>query len=124
MSLNPNIEIIEVTPANEDELLKKFESGSALTFEGVRIDEAHLYRDFFKQFTEVDATKPCYIIYGRTMNNHYGLIGRNAYANDLNILVFPLDTFQSIVKIAVPRFQIGGRWFDDIVNNNRRNNRG
>lgn len=120
MSMNAHIEVIEVTPANENDLLEKFENGSALTFEGVLIDEAHLYRDFFKQFTEVDDTKPCYIIYGRTMNDHYGLIGSNAYANDLNILVFTLDTFKDISRIAIPRFQIGGRWFDDIVENNRR----
>lgn len=32
------------------------------------------------------------------------------------------DTEQ--MKVAIPRFAIGGRWFDDVVDNNIRRERG
>ena len=35
-----------------------------------------------------------------------------------------LDDIEDPTKIAIPRFQVGGRWFDDIVDNNRRREEG
>jgi hypothetical protein len=51
------------------------------------------------------------------MNTYYGLKGSNAYPNDLTI-VSVTDINQ--IKIAWARFGVGGRWFDDIVDNNAR----
>ena len=42
------------------------------------------------------------------------LPGNNRYPDDLNIVSI---TNINQAKIAIPRFQVGGRWFDDIVNN-------
>jgi len=116
--MSKQITIIKITSEMADKYLKEFYDDSSLTFEGVYLREAHLYRDFFKNVTEVDTTKPAYVISGKLMNAHYGLTGTNAYPNDTNILVFKLDTFKNVMSIALPRFQIGGRWFDDIVENN------
>ena len=114
-----NIKVIKLTPeyANVFEDLYK---GSALTFEGVIPEEAHCYREFFKQFTEVDESQPCYLFSGKMMNDYYGLTGTNAYPDDLNILSFPLMIFKEVARICLPRFQLEGRWFDDIVENNKR----
>ena len=49
------------------------------------------------------------------MNDTYGLTGRNAYSDDLSI-VSVTDINQ--MKVTLPRFEVGGRWFDDIVDNN------
>ena len=116
--MSKQITIIKITPETADKYLKEFYADSSLTFEGVYLREAHLYRDFFKKVTEVDETKPAYVISGKLMNDYYGLTGTNAYPKDTNILVFKLNTFKDVMKIAIPRFQIGGRWFDDIVENN------
>ena len=117
--MSKQITIINITPENADKYLNEFYDDSSLTFIGVYVEESHQYRDFFKQFTEVDETKPAYVISGKIMNDYYGLTGKNAYSSDLDILVFKLDTFKDVMKICIPRFQIGGRWFDDIVENNR-----
>lgn len=118
--MSKQINIIKITPNNAALYFKEFYADSSLTFEGVYIKEVHLYRDFFKKVTEVDETKPAYVISGKLMNDYYGLTGTNAYPNNTNILVFKLNTFKDVMKIAIPRFQIGGRWFDDIVENNAR----
>ena len=52
------------------------------------------------------------------MNNKYGLTKDNAYPNDLNIVSIKLEDIKEVNRIVVPRFAIGARWFDDIVNNN------
>lgn len=112
--------VIKVTDEQAPETFRKLYEGSALTFAGIIPEEAHLYRDHFKAFTEIDETRPCYMYTGKQMNRHYGLKGRNAYKARLCFVSFTLDTFKDVTKIAIPRFQIGGRWFDDIVENNKR----
>lgn len=62
------------------------------------------------------------IIKGKTMNDIYNLTGNNAYQDDLTIVAIPftqIDT-RDIGKLALKRFDIGARWFDDIVMNNIR----
>ena len=49
------------------------------------------------------------------MNDKYNLTDNNAYKEDLTI-VSVIDI--NPLKIALKRFSVGGRWFDDIVDNN------
>lgn len=56
---------------------------------------------------------------GSDMNNKYGLTGQNAYNNDLTFLAFPLDGLD-VGKLAIFKLRMQDRWFDDIVENNRR----
>lgn len=116
----PNITQIKLSTTDYHQYLDQFYHHNALMFIGVIPEEAHLYRDYFKQYSEIDESKPCYIVKGSMMNRHYYLTDTNAYPDDLNILIFTLDTFKNIPGIAVPRFSIGGRWFDDVVDNNAR----
>jgi hypothetical protein len=118
------MQIIELKPEDAEKYFEEFYGDSSLTFVGVIPEEAHLYRDWFLQFTKIDKTKPCYLYTGKMMNDYYGLTGKNAYPTDLHIITFKLNTFKEVGKICVPRFQIGGRWFDDIVDNNRRHQEG
>lgn len=56
---------------------------------------------------------------GADMNEIYGLTGNNAYDDGLTFLMFPLDGLD-VPKLAIFRLQAGDKWFDDIVDNNRR----
>ena len=61
-----------------------------------------------------------YIVSGKVMNVYCDLTGDNAYQDDLNLIAIKLSDIADYSKIVLPRFQVGGRWFDDIVDNNRR----
>lgn len=56
---------------------------------------------------------------GADMNEFYGLTGNNAYNDELTCLMFPLNTLD-VAKLAIFRLQAEDKWFDDIVDNNRR----
>ena len=52
------------------------------------------------------------------MNNHYNLTGNNRYNEDLKIVSIKNKDIMQLMRVAIPRFEIGGRWFNDIVDNN------
>lgn len=109
---------IQVTTREQlDELYK----GSALTFEGVSIEDEDLKAifDWIKQYTPMK-NETVYIISGKTMVDNYGLTGSNAYRPDIHIVSIKLSDMEDWEKIVMPRFQVQGRWFDDIVDNNQR----
>lgn len=56
---------------------------------------------------------------GADMNEVYGLTGSNAYKADIAFLMFPLDGLD-VPKLAILKLALEDRWFDDIVDNNRR----
>jgi hypothetical protein len=58
-----------------------------------------------------------YVIPCKLMNDVYGLTDDNAYPDDLFII--SVSNINS-VPISVPMRKIGGRWFNDIVDNNKR----
>lgn len=64
--------------------------------------------------------KDVYVTKGAMMNETYGLTGDNRYQDDCTIVSIKLDDMEDFEKIVIPRFNIGGRWFDDIVDNNLR----
>lgn len=112
---------IQVTTKEQlDELYK----GSALTFEGVSIEDEDLKAifDCIKQFTPMK-NETVYIISGKTMVDNYGLTGSNAYRPEIHLVSIKLDDMEDWKKIVMPRFGFGGRWFDDIVDNNARRER-
>ena len=94
---------------------------SALTWEGVLPDEGVL-DSIFDAFREIGA-EPVeglrfYAVSGGLMNAAYGLTGSNAYKAELSILSIPLDDFGNYRPLVMWRMNNGGRWFDDIVDNN------
>ena len=100
-----------------DELYK----GSALTFTGVDDSEESINAmiKWLKQYTDVSDPFTINVIKGETMNREYGLTGNNSYPNDLNFISIKLEDIKEVNKIVLTRLQVGGRWFDDIVDNNR-----
>ena len=106
------------------EQLNELYNQSALTWEGLSADEENLnaVENWLKEHGAIiEGKEPAfYIITGELMNTTYGLTNDNAYSKDLT-LVSVTDIDQT--KIALPRFEVGGRWFDDVVDNNVRRER-
>ena len=114
------IKIVQVTTAEE---LNALYEQSALTWEGLKA-EKHTLRVAEIWIREHDAAGPdlnFHIIKGGLMNEVYQLTGNNAYPENLTLVAV---TGVDQIKHAIPRMQVGGRWFDDIVDNNARREEG
>ena len=111
--------IIKVTTkAQLDELYKE----SAFTIEGLSSDDKSLGQlaEWVKHLTEFKR-EDFYIIEGKTMNREYNLTGTNAYPEtDCTLVCIKLSDLEKPLALTIPRFQVGGRWFDDVVANNAR----
>ena len=97
--------------------------GSALTWEGLKIDEECLQqvKDWMvENGARLKDDAPVYVTKGKDMNAAEGLTGSNAYPDDLNIVSFKLEDIENAMALAIPRFSVQGRWMDDILDNNRR----
>ena len=99
--------------------LKELEDNSALTIEGLAEESIPDLIEWIKQYTPL-VREDVYVTKGKTMNAVYHLTGNNAYTDDLTLVSIKLDDMEHYETIVIPRFQIGGRWFDDIVDNNAR----
>lgn len=91
--------------------------GSALTIEGITNETIPDFLDWIKKYTPI-LKENVYITKGETMNKVLKLTGNNAYPDDLIIVSVRLEDMQNSMAVAIPRFAIGARWLDDIINNN------
>lgn len=98
--------------------LDKLYNHSALTIEGLTEDSIPDMITWLEENTVFTTDNPIvYVTKGEVMNTEYALVGNKAYADDLTIIsIFDID----LMRIALKRFSVGGRWFDDIVDNNAR----
>lgn len=107
-----------------EETLDYLYSESALTFEGTSTDDDNMkwLCNWLveNKFLDEKAHLTIYDVTGKLMNSYYGLTGRNRYKARLNIVCVPLSQLGNIGSLALARFQLGGRWFDDVVSNNAR----
>ena len=89
---------------------------SALTIEGLAIDSICDFVEWLKDNTDILTDDLIvYVTEGKVMNDNYCLTGNNRYPDDSHIVsVIDID----LCKVTFKRFEIGGRWFDDIVDNN------
>ena len=111
--------ILVKTREQLDDLIKD----SALTWEGLKMDTEEDYKqvtDWMREHGANPKTENVYITEGKTMNALENLTGSNAYPNDLSIVSFKLSEIENAGALCLPRFDVGGRWMDDIVENNRR----
>lgn len=108
--------VVQITTAEE---LKKLYEQSALTWEGLKADddELKIVETWIKNHNAEGPELTFHIIKGELMNEVYQLTGNNAYPEDLTLVSV---TGVNQVKLSLPRLQVGGRWFDDIVDNNAR----
>lgn len=90
---------------------------SALTLEGLSEESIEDFEKWILNLTKMN-DDTFYIISGEMMNESYGLTGTNRYQDDLTIVSVMLSSLDDPGTVIFPRFEIGGRWFDDIVSNN------
>ena len=92
---------------------------SALTWEGLVITEDSLSQvsDWLKSKDALTSEPGFYVITGKFMSDYYKLTGTNRYPDDLNIVSVDPECI-NLGKVIIARFESGGRWFDDIVDNN------
>ena len=98
------------------EQLNKLYNNSAFTIEGLAKESVPDMLEWLKENTTFTTENPIvYVTKGKVMNEEYNLTDNNAYLDDLTIVsVIDINS----LKIALKRFSVGGRWFDDIVDNN------
>lgn len=104
-----------------DELFDTLYNHSALTVEGLDSDDNNIkdYANYLNKECGLKDNAVFHIISGKLMNEHYNLTNRNAYPNDdFHIVVIDLSDLNDVNKIIFKRFNFGGRWFDDVVDNN------
>lgn len=112
---------MKITTVEDKSGLDALYEDSALTFLGVTRDSIPDVIQWVKQYTEFKGPEEnVYVVSGETMNRFYGLTGINQYVPHLNIVCVKLSDLKNPLKLAIPRFAVGGRWFDDIVDNNAR----
>lgn len=108
----------------DDAKLDEFYNDSSLTFEGCTTDKENI--DFlYKWLKDLGCIKEgnsldIYHYTGSLMNNKYQLTGSNKYPEDLNIITVMLKDIAFNGRLPLARMELGGRWFDDIVDNNKR----
>lgn len=110
---------METITVTSKEVLDELYKESALTIEGLNLNSLSKFKDWIVDTTKKDMiNERFYIIKGKVMNEVYALTGNNAYPDDINIVSVKLSDISDWQKLVMPRFQIKGRWFDDIVDNN------
>lgn len=109
------MEMIRVKSREELDFLYE---DNALTVVGLcRESIADLF-SILKENTTVHRER-VFITSGKLMNEQYGLTGKNAYPDNLTIVSISLEDFD-VEPMILKRFEFGGRWFNDIVDNNAR----
>lgn len=106
--------------------IRKLESASAFTWEGMDLDEGNISQIaeiFLSEQLVKEGTEEItgYWWTGGLMNSIYSLHGENAYPDDLPFLSFEIDSFNGKGNLNVFKLSVGARWLDDIVRNNALN---
>lgn len=101
-------------------LCDEFYDGSALTLEGLDLDSLDDYANYLDRECGLKDGAVFHVIDGNEMDDFYMLSGKNAYPGDLHIVVIKLSDLVNPNAIIMKRFGFGGRWFDDVVDNNAR----
>lgn len=112
----------KITNVTTKEQLDTLYENSAFTMEGLLEDSIPDLMKWLEEHNAIETETPnVHIIKGKLMNDIYELTGDNAYPDDLTIVsILGIN----LLAIVYPRFEIGGRWFDDVVDNNLRRERG
>ena len=113
--------VIKLLNYSEEDIdtIHMLEKNSALTFSGL-VDEDSSYEgiiNWLKENKSPMKDKTFYVFKGWMMNRLYGLRGRSKYPSDLTFISIDLDSISNLQNIYLKRFEIGGRWLDDIVDN-------
>ena len=113
----------EIKYVKTPEEFKALYDGSAFTLEGLDLDTLPDFQKWLEEKCELKEIVTIHIIKGKEMNNQYELRGFNAYKDDLNIVCVNLTDIKNPGNLILSRFDVGGRWFDDVVDNNSLRNK-
>lgn len=116
--MNKKTEIINT----DAKTLKELVDDSALTIEGLVESSIGNFLDWVENTAGLKVRR-AYVTKGSLANGEWGLTGDNAYQDDLNIVSVKLDDMKDWNKVVIPKMQVGGRWMDDIYDNNVRRER-
>ena len=111
--MSKKTEIVACDAKKLEDLVEK----SALTVEGLAESSIDEFLDWIEEHTKLKVRR-AYVTKGSLANSEWGLTGDNRYKDDANLVSVPLDDMEDWKKIVMTRFQIGGRWMDDIKDNN------
>lgn len=113
---------IEINQENREAIFQEARENSYYTITGCGGDIKDWVDGYNSELSKQDIGKveKFYLFHGRDMNTNYGLTGNNAYPNDLTFLMFAHDGL-NVPKLAMFKLAMLDRWFDDIVDNNERN---
>lgn len=118
-----NTKKVKIKELTTDEEIGTLYTAEALTVVGLSLESIPDLLGWIRQFTSLRAKYVVYLIKGEALNHFCNNTGNNAYPDDLNIVAVKLDDIKDPMCLAIPRFTIGGRWFTDVVDNNRRRER-
>lgn len=107
---------METIVVNSVEILNELYEDWAFTLEGLSPDDGEKLFNWIEQYTPVKQRR-LYVINGSYMNDAYGFTDDNAYDDDTTICCVRLADIEDANVIAIPRREIGGRWFTDVVDN-------
>ena len=102
---------------NDKENFDLLYNTSAITLEGLSEDSISDYVKWIKEHSKMNCDT-AHNITRKVMNDYYNLSGKNAYNDDVTIVSVPLETNLDAINLSIKKFEIGARWFDDIVDNN------
>lgn len=113
-------EVIKIDESNIEQLHKLVDN-SAFTWEGMDASDENLQAivDDFKDNTNIQLPVKFYIWSGELFNKEFDLTDANAYQNDLTFVSVDLDNWSSLGNLPIYKMQVGARWLDDIVDNNK-----
>ena len=95
-------------------LFQRFYDGSALTLTGLSHETVDDYVDYLSKIIPLKDGSVVYEVSGESINSYYDV---DEFPDDLNIVVIELDSFEDRKKLILKRFNFGGRWFDDVIDN-------
>lgn len=93
-----------------------------LTFTNMTLDEDSLdgLTEWVEQYTSY-TNKVIYAITGDQINGWYKLSGNNAFSANQNFVCIKQHDLKDYNKIALTRFDVGGRWLKDIISDKLEN---
>ena len=109
---------LEIVYVDSNEELDGLVADSALTIEGLSEEAIPEFLDYIKERTKLKKER-AYVVKGKKMNEYCGCRGSRKYKDDLTIVSVKLSDMENWQPFVTARFEFGGRWFDDIVDNNR-----
>lgn len=113
------IRVSEASKKDQEYYIDELYNTSAITIEGLIEDSIPDFVNWLEEQNVEPSMGLVYIIKGETMNSLYFLKGEDKYPDNLTIVSIPFEPIDKDkpCSLITKRFEVGARWFDDIVDN-------